>query len=136
MDREGIGCTRGGDKMDGQRYTPGVQESSCVGVYRFSLHSFTARVNSVLFYLLWTCAPIFVSIISFMTYVMRGNQLTISTAFTVRRSLSAFLKVISMLTPILPHSQAIALFNMVRAPLNVIPAWIVQILQVSHFSPL
>ncbi|KIM37758.1 hypothetical protein M413DRAFT_448273 [Hebeloma cylindrosporum] len=65
-----------------------------------------ARINSVLFYLLWTCAPILVSIISFMTYVMRGNQLTISTAFT-----------------------AIALFNMVRAPLNVIPSWIVQILQ-------
>ncbi|KAG6904524.1 hypothetical protein DXG01_009274, partial [Tephrocybe rancida] len=37
---------------------------------------------------------------------LRGNELTISTAFT-----------------------AIALFNMVRAPLNVIPTWIVQILQ-------
>ncbi|CAA7263971.1 unnamed protein product [Cyclocybe aegerita] len=65
-----------------------------------------ARVNSVMFYLLWTCAPILVSIISFFTYVMRGNVLTISTAFT-----------------------AIALFGMIRAPLNVIPAWIVQILQ-------
>ncbi|KAF8887923.1 multidrug resistance-associated ABC transporter [Gymnopilus junonius] len=65
-----------------------------------------ARVNSVMFYLLWTCAPILVSIVSFLTYVLQGNQLTISTAFT-----------------------AIALFNMVRAPLNVIPAWIVQILQ-------
>ncbi|KAF9526193.1 multidrug resistance-associated ABC transporter [Crepidotus variabilis] len=65
-----------------------------------------ARVNSVMFYMLWTCAPILVSIISFFTFVMRGNELTISVAFT-----------------------AIALFNMVRAPLNVIPAWIVQILQ-------
>jgi hypothetical protein len=70
-----------------------------------------------------------------MTYVMRGNQLTISTAFTVRRLLSAFLKILFMLTFVLSRSQAIALFNMVRAPLNVIPAWIVQILQVSHFSP-
>ncbi|KAF8153792.1 multidrug resistance-associated ABC transporter [Crassisporium funariophilum] len=65
-----------------------------------------ARINSVMFYLLWTCAPILVSIISFFTYVMQGNKLTISVAFT-----------------------AIALFNMIRAPLNVIPAWIVQILQ-------
>ncbi|KAF9442979.1 multidrug resistance-associated ABC transporter [Macrolepiota fuliginosa MF-IS2] len=65
-----------------------------------------ARFNSVMFYFLWTCAPIFVSIISFFTYVVRGNNLTISTAFT-----------------------AIALFGMIRAPLNVIPAWIVQILQ-------
>ncbi|GLB44359.1 putative ABC transporter transmembrane region [Lyophyllum shimeji] len=65
-----------------------------------------ARVNSVMFYLLWTCAPILVSIISFFTYVMQGKELTISVAFT-----------------------SIALFNMVRAPLNVIPAWIVQILQ-------
>ncbi|KAG6830506.1 hypothetical protein H0H92_000347 [Tricholoma furcatifolium] len=65
-----------------------------------------ARINSVFFSLLWTSAPIAISIIAFFTYVMQGNQLTISTAFT-----------------------AIALFNMVRAPLNVIPTWIVQILQ-------
>ena len=42
-----------------------------------------ARINSVLFNLLWSSAPILVSIISFMTYVMRGHQLTISKAFTV-----------------------------------------------------
>ncbi|TFK26992.1 hypothetical protein FA15DRAFT_614912 [Coprinopsis marcescibilis] len=65
-----------------------------------------ARVNSVMFYLLWTLAPILVSIISFMTYVLQGNELTVSVAFT-----------------------SIALFNMIRTPLNVIPAWIVQILQ-------
>ena len=63
-----------------------------------------------------------------MTYVMQGNQLTISTAFTVGHSLATFL--ISCLFQL---CQAIALFNMVRAPLNVIPSWIVQILQVSHF---
>ncbi|KAF8812935.1 multidrug resistance-associated ABC transporter [Phlegmacium glaucopus] len=65
-----------------------------------------ARINGVMFYLLWTCAPIFVSILSFFTFVMQGNQLTISVAFT-----------------------SIALFNMVRAPLNVIPSWLVQVLQ-------
>ncbi|KAG6908992.1 hypothetical protein DXG01_002481 [Tephrocybe rancida] len=65
-----------------------------------------ARVNSVAFSLLWTSAPILISIISFFVYTMQGNELTISTAFT-----------------------AIALFNMVRAPLNVIPTWIVRILQ-------
>ncbi|KAF9007200.1 hypothetical protein BDQ17DRAFT_1351594 [Cyathus striatus] len=65
-----------------------------------------ARVNSVMFYLLWSCAPILVSIVSFFTYVMLGNELTVSVAFT-----------------------AIMLFSMVRTPLNVIPAWIVQILQ-------
>ncbi|KAF9533294.1 hypothetical protein CPB83DRAFT_880389 [Crepidotus variabilis] len=64
------------------------------------------RTNQVFFHLLWTCAPIFVSIVSFFTYVMQGNELTIGVAFT-----------------------AIALFNMVRAPLNVIPGWIVQIIQ-------
>ncbi|RDB18199.1 ATP-dependent bile acid permease [Hypsizygus marmoreus] len=65
-----------------------------------------ARINSVLFYVLWTCAPILVSVISFFAYVMQGKELSISIAFT-----------------------SIALFNMIRAPLNVIPAWIVQILQ-------
>jgi hypothetical protein len=41
------------------------------------------RLNSVVFYALWTFAPIFISIISFFTYVMLGNQLTIGVAFTV-----------------------------------------------------
>ncbi|KAI0697630.1 multidrug resistance-associated ABC transporter [Cerioporus squamosus] len=65
-----------------------------------------ARINSVCFSLIWTCAPILVSVTSFFVYVARGNELTIGTAFT-----------------------AIALYQMVRAPLNVIPVWIVQILQ-------
>ncbi|TFY53857.1 hypothetical protein EVG20_g9943 [Dentipellis fragilis] len=65
-----------------------------------------ARFNSVMFSSLWVLAPIFVSVISFFAYVVQGKELTVSTAFT-----------------------AIALFNMVRAPLNVIPAWAIQILQ-------
>ena len=44
---------------------------------------FKGRFNSVLFYALWTFAPIFISITSFFTYVMLGNQLTIGVAFTV-----------------------------------------------------
>ncbi|KJA19718.1 hypothetical protein HYPSUDRAFT_1094370 [Hypholoma sublateritium FD-334 SS-4] len=65
-----------------------------------------ARINMVIFMFLWACAPIFVSIAAFFAYVMSGHQLTISTAFT-----------------------ALSLFSMVRAPLNVIPEWTVNILQ-------
>ncbi|THH08106.1 hypothetical protein EW145_g2928 [Phellinidium pouzarii] len=65
-----------------------------------------SRFNSIMFQILWTTAPIFVSVLSFFTYVAGGRELTVGTAFT-----------------------AIALFNMIRQPLNVIPAWIVQILQ-------
>ncbi|KAI5116711.1 hypothetical protein M0805_003223 [Coniferiporia weirii] len=65
-----------------------------------------SRFNSVMFQMLWTTAPILVSVLSFFTYVAGGRELTVGTAFT-----------------------AIALFNMIRAPLNVIPTWIVQILQ-------
>jgi len=36
-----------------------------------------------MFYLLWTCAPILVSIVSFFVYVVQGNELTVSVAFTV-----------------------------------------------------
>lgn len=43
-----------------------------------------ARINSVMFSFLWTLAPILVSVLSFFAYVWAGNQLTISTAFTVR----------------------------------------------------
>ncbi|KAH9854525.1 multidrug resistance-associated ABC transporter [Lenzites betulinus] len=65
-----------------------------------------ARINSICFSLIWTCAPILVSVSAFFVYVAQGNELSVGTAFT-----------------------AIALFQMIRLPLNVIPAWIVQILQ-------
>ncbi|KAJ6593252.1 multidrug resistance-associated ABC transporter [Mycena capillaripes] len=65
-----------------------------------------ARLNGAAFGLLWVTAPILISIVSFFTYVMLGNQLTISTAFT-----------------------AIALFGMIRQPLNIIPSIIVELLQ-------
>ncbi|KAG2143718.1 hypothetical protein DEU56DRAFT_792331 [Suillus clintonianus] len=65
-----------------------------------------SRINSVLFSLIWTSAPILVSLISFLVFVYQGNQLTVSIAFT-----------------------SIALFGMIRQPLGIIPAWIVQILQ-------
>ncbi|KAF9230741.1 ABC transporter type 1, transmembrane domain-containing protein [Melanogaster broomeanus] len=65
-----------------------------------------ARINSVMFTAVWTSAPILISLISFFTYVYQGNQLTVSVAFT-----------------------SIALFSMIRQPLNIIPSWIVQVLQ-------
>jgi len=45
-----------------------------------------ARLNSVLFQLLWSCAPVLVSISSFLAFVLQGNELTIGIAFTVRLS--------------------------------------------------
>ncbi|TFK50640.1 multidrug resistance-associated ABC transporter [Heliocybe sulcata] len=65
-----------------------------------------SRINSLILSLLWTCAPILVSLVSFTTYVMLGNELTVSVAFT-----------------------SLYLFGMIRQPLNTIPTWIVQVLQ-------
>ncbi|KAJ7764232.1 hypothetical protein B0H16DRAFT_1526418 [Mycena metata] len=65
-----------------------------------------SRLNSLMFFIIWALAPILLSTISFLTYVMLGNELTIGTAFT-----------------------AIALFGMIRSPLNVIPSWVVRFLQ-------
>ncbi|KAF7340568.1 ABC bile acid [Mycena sanguinolenta] len=65
-----------------------------------------SRLNSLMFFMIWALAPIGLSTISFLTYVMLGNELTIGTAFT-----------------------AIALFGMIRSPLNVIPSWVVRFLQ-------
>jgi hypothetical protein len=45
-----------------------------------------ARLNSVLFQLLWSCAPVLVSISSFLAFVLQGNKLTVGIAFTVRFS--------------------------------------------------
>ncbi|KAJ6577612.1 multidrug resistance-associated ABC transporter [Mycena capillaripes] len=65
-----------------------------------------SRLNSLMFFLIWALAPILLSTISFFTYVMLGNKLTVGTAFT-----------------------SIALFGMIRSPLNVIPSWVVRFLQ-------
>ncbi|KAH7920819.1 P-loop containing nucleoside triphosphate hydrolase protein [Leucogyrophana mollusca] len=65
-----------------------------------------SRINSIMFSALWTSAPILVSFISFFTYVYQGKELTVAIAFT-----------------------SIALFDMIRRPLNVIPSFIVQVLQ-------
>jgi len=51
--------------------------------YRFNMTYFSARINSILFSSLWNCAPILVSVVSFFAYVMSGNELTVSVAFTV-----------------------------------------------------
>ncbi|KAI0634339.1 multidrug resistance-associated ABC transporter [Trametes polyzona] len=67
---------------------------------------FKSRLNSVLFSLVWTCVPILVSVTAFFVYVAQGNELTIGTAFA-----------------------AIAVFQMIRIPLNVIPAFVVGLLQ-------
>lgn len=48
----------------------------------FALAIFLERINSVLFGLLWTCAPVLVSIVSFLSYTLAGNALTVSKAFT------------------------------------------------------
>jgi hypothetical protein len=42
-----------------------------------------SRINSIMFQLLWSCAPVLVSITSFLVFVLQGNQLTVSVAFTV-----------------------------------------------------
>ncbi|KAJ3937406.1 MAG: hypothetical protein NXY57DRAFT_981367 [Lentinula lateritia] len=65
-----------------------------------------SRINSIMFYILWSSTPILVSIISFMTYILLGNELTVSVAFT-----------------------AIALFGMIRTPLNVLPNFVIQVAQ-------
>ena len=66
------------------------------------------RLNSAMFYVLWTTAPILVSIISFFAFVMQGNELTVAIAFTVS---GFFLWIRGVWVDVL---QAIALFNMIR----------------------
>jgi len=51
-----------------------------------------ARLNSVLFQLLWSCAPVLVSITSFLVFVLQGNELTVSIAFTVQLFTSTYPK--------------------------------------------
>lgn len=64
-------------------------------------------INNVWFALLWSLAPILVTLVSFFCYIIiEKRDLTVSVAFT-----------------------AISLFTMLRLPLNIIPSYIVVILQ-------
>ncbi|KAF8872717.1 hypothetical protein CPB85DRAFT_1378897 [Mucidula mucida] len=42
-----------------------------------------SRINSILIYMLWNSAPVLILIVTFFTYVVQGNELTISKAFTL-----------------------------------------------------
>lgn len=64
-----------------------------------------------MFQSVWSTAPIAVSVISFLTYVVQGNELTVGTAFT-----------------------AISLFSVIRYPLNVIPVSFHNPVKI-HFRP-
>ncbi|KAJ7187807.1 hypothetical protein C8R46DRAFT_876839 [Mycena filopes] len=64
------------------------------------------RTNSILFQAVWSTAPISLSLISFFTFVWLGNELTVGKAFA-----------------------ALALFSMIRNPLNTIPSYIIQLTQ-------
>lgn len=62
-----------------------------------------------------------VAVVSFLFYVALGNELTVSVAFTVSCAYDS---------NFIAHPvQSIALFNMLKSPLNIIPQWIVSIMQ-------
>jgi len=60
-----------------------------------------AGFNNTFFSLMWNLVPNFVSVISFITYIKTGHSLTVPVAFT-----------------------AIALFQMLQHPLNMIPYFV------------
>ncbi|KAJ7175965.1 hypothetical protein C8R46DRAFT_1174662 [Mycena filopes] len=64
------------------------------------------RLNNLLFHCVWSITPILMSIISFFVYVWLGNQLTVAKAFT-----------------------SLALFAMIRSPLNLAPMYFVEVIQ-------
>ncbi|KAF8752415.1 P-loop containing nucleoside triphosphate hydrolase protein [Rhizoctonia solani] len=64
------------------------------------------RINQMMFNFVWQLAPTMVAVVSFTSYIALGNELTVSVAFT-----------------------SIALFNMLKNPLNIIPQWIVTTMQ-------
>ncbi|KAI0048026.1 multidrug resistance-associated ABC transporter [Auriscalpium vulgare] len=77
---------------------------------------FKARANKAAFDGVWELAPVLVSVVSFLIFVLLGNELTVGTAFTA--SLDPF-----------NDGPAVALFNMMQQPLYFLPTFIVHILQ-------
>ncbi|CDZ98657.1 multidrug resistance-associated abc transporter [Phaffia rhodozyma] len=65
------------------------------------------RVNSIYFTILWNVTPMLVTIISFLSFIkLEKGELTIGVAFT-----------------------SLSLFSMLRGPLNIIPMFVVSLLQ-------
>ncbi|KZP20527.1 multidrug resistance-associated ABC transporter [Athelia psychrophila] len=65
-----------------------------------------SRINTVFFYMAFALAPVFVAVVSFWAFILSGNEMNVSIAFT-----------------------SIALFGMVRGPLTNLPSIIVQLLE-------
>lgn len=94
------------------------------------------RVNSIMFSLLWGCAPVLVSIVSFTVFVMLGNKMTVPIAFTVGEWVRCIFDLILVIGGRIVQYVAVGL-DMVprlyvhsasfRQPLNIIPSWIVQV---------
>ena len=67
----------------------------------------TAILSSFVTFM-WMSTPLFVSIVTFITYTLAGNELLATTAFT-----------------------SLSLFNILRFPLNILPSIITQVVQAS-----
>ncbi|KAF7331551.1 ATP-dependent bile acid permease [Mycena kentingensis (nom. inval.)] len=80
------------------------------------------RFYNILFNLVWGIGPLAHSLVSFAVYVMLGNQLTVSKAFTAR--CLAALAACSLIL-----LQALAIFSSIRMPLNIVPTYIVHLLR-------
>jgi hypothetical protein len=99
-----------------------------------------------MFYILWTTAPILISIVSFLVFVLQGNELTVAKAFTVSLVCHSRCDCADDLEcnpgHCLVHYDTVRFVEPLvtgflnefylfpRQPLNILPAWIVQILQV------
>ena len=72
-----------------------------------------ARVNPTIFYLLWTCAPNLVSLVSFLIFVMQGSQLTIKVTLTVGTLIFTY-----TVRSLIDFGVVYRTFRMVRTPMN------------------
>lgn len=77
--------------------------------------------------MIWTLAPVLISVTAFFVYILQGNELTVGTAFT---SIALFGMLRYVLFVKTLHASKGSDIPGLSAPLNVLPAWIVQILQV------
>lgn len=84
----------------------------------------------------WTSTPLFVSIVTFTAYTLLGNQLDAETAFTAigKSSLSCQLsKLFDQVMNLSSSFCSVALFNVLRFPLNMLPQVISSLVE-AHVS--
>jgi ABC-type multidrug transport system fused ATPase/permease subunit len=108
-----------------------VDDKGWVLVHRGLIRSYANRwiigqINSIEFSIVWSVAPVLVSVISFGAFVYSGNHLTVAVAFTAVQIFSMIKMCVRLILE--PLRRSCRILTIIYRPMNIIPAFLAVLL--------